>query len=202
MAPLTDATVHSPTSRSRNPSPFDRECKSRINWSRQPSSGWIVGLGGNDLGDGIIYIARVTGTAGSEYYRDRAFVRRPDCIYHFRGGELIRKKAAAYHEDPGNRARDIGPAPEYRNARVLLSSDFRYFGKPKEPIPDDSQAFVDSTGRGHRVNHDPARRDALNTLIGNLWRKYSGRKKIGEQHSKPDASVRCSRDEGSQECGD
>lgn len=161
---------------------------------------WIIGLGGKNLGEGIIYVAHVTCTAGNEYYQVHEFARRPDCIYHFRDGGLTRKKTAAYHENPANMATDLGAGPGYRNARVLLSLDFRYFGMKREAVPPDLKTFTDSIGRGHRVNHDPARRDALNTLIGNLWRKYCGRKKIGEQHSKPDSSVCCSRDEGVAEC--
>ncbi len=93
---------------------------------------WIIGLGGKALGEGIIYIARVTDTVGLKYYTERRYARRPDCIYHFREGELIRKKTAAYHQDPGNKAKDVGTAPGYRNARVLLSSDFRYFGNSSD----------------------------------------------------------------------
>src|SRR6266446_2564302 len=101
-------------------------CKPKIRSKAKPHD-WIIGLGGENLGNGIIYAARVTGNAGCEYYQQRHFARRPDCIYHFRDAKLIRKKSAAYHKDPSNMARDIGADPEYRNAHVLLSSDFRYF---------------------------------------------------------------------------
>jgi hypothetical protein len=161
---------------------------------------WVIGLGGMKLGEGIIYVARVTGTAGSEYYQVREFARRPDCIYHFRDDGLARKQSAAYHKNPANLATDLGTGPEYRNARVLLSLDFRYFGKRREAVPPDLKAFADSIGRGHRVNHDPARRKALVSLIGALWQKHTGQMVIGEPHSKPDATVCCSRDEGTAEC--
>lgn len=161
---------------------------------------WIIGLGGRNLGEGIIYAARVTGSAGTEYYQDRLFARRPDCIYHLRDGALTRKKTAVYHAAPLNMATDIGVAPVYRNARVLLSSDFWYFGKLKETLPEDLKAFADSIGRGHRVNHDPARREALCSLIEALQQKHAGRNRVGEPHSMPDVSVCCSRDEGTSEC--
>ena len=161
---------------------------------------WIIGLGGKNLGEGIIYVAHVTGTAGNEYYQDRQFVRRPDCVYHFRGGGLTRKRTAAYHKNLANMATDLGAGPEYRNARVLLSLDFRYFGVRREAVPPDLQAFAASIGRGHRVNHDPASRKALVSLIGALWVKHTGQMVIGEPHSKPDATVCCSRDEGTAEC--
>ncbi len=161
---------------------------------------WIIGLGGKKLGEGIIYAARVTGTVGSEYYRERQFARRPDCIYQLRDGELVRKKTAAYHEDSKNTATDVGAAPAYRNARVLLSSDFRCFGKSREAVPPNLQTFTDSIGRGHRVNHDPATREALERLIATLWQKHAGRLVIGKPHATPDATVCCSRDEGVAEC--
>lgn len=175
-------------------------CKPKIRHKAKVGD-WIIGLGGKHLGDGIIYVAQVTGTAGREYYGVRKFTRRPDCIYHFREGGLTRKKSAAYHENPANMATDLGAGPDYRNARVLLSLDFRYFGKKREAVPPALMAFADSIGRGHRVNHDPARRRALVCLIGGLWGKHTGPTVIGEPHSKPDASVCCRRDEGTAECG-
>lgn len=174
-------------------------CKPMIRRKAQMDD-WIIGLGGKKLGDGIIYVARVTRTADYEYYRQRHFASRPDCIYHFRHEALIRKNTAAYHADPGNMPKDIGAGPDYRNARVLLSSDFRYFGEKRESAPPDLQAFADSIGRGHRVNHDPAGRKALISLIATLWRKHAGKKQIGEPHSKPDVTASCSRDEGTAEC--
>lgn len=162
---------------------------------------WIIGLGGKNLGEGIIYVAHVTCTAGGEYYQDRRFARRPDCIYHCRDGGLTRKKSAAYHENPANVATDLGTGPEYRNARVLLSSDFLYFGKRKETLAEDFKAFADSIGRGHRVNHAPVRREALLSMIAALQQKHTGKKQIGEPHAQPDATACCSRDEGVAECG-
>jgi len=174
-------------------------CKPMIR--RKASEGdWIIGLGGKKLGVGIIYIARVTGTTGKAYYQDRRFAGRPDCIYHQRGGALTRKKTAAYHADPANMATDIGAAPDYSNARVLLSSEFRYFGNLKEPIPDEFQSFADSIGRGHRVNHDSTIRQQLVGLIERLLRDHPDQMAVGEPHTKPDATASCSRDEGTTEC--
>jgi hypothetical protein len=84
-----------------------------------------------------------------------------------------------------------------RNARVLLSSTFRYFGKSTEPIPKHLQEFAEKIRRGHRVNHDPVEYNALANLVEALCRKHTGKKKPGEPDSAPNASACCSRDGGS-----
>jgi hypothetical protein len=88
-----------------------------------------------------------------------------------------------------------------RNARVLLSSTFRYFGKSTEPIPKHLQEFAEKIRRGHRVNHDPVEYNALANLVEALCRKHTGKKKLGEPDSAPNASACCSRD-GSRACVD
>lgn len=179
-------------------------CKPKIRSTARPDNprgaDWIIGIGGKNLGEGIIYVARTTGKAGVEYYRKRSFARRPDCIYKFKDGKLIRKATALYHKVESNMPRDVGIAPNYCNARVLLSSDFRFFGRNREPVPDRLQAFFKSIGQGHRVNHDDSIRGALLILIETLWQKYPAKMILGEPHSEPDGYVCFGTDEGSEAC--
>lgn len=174
-------------------------CKPKIRCKANPGD-WIVGLGGKNLGSGIVYVAKVKEFVGAEYYRHRTYSLRPDCIYHFRDGKLKRKESAAYHKDPINMTTDVGADPDYHNARVLLSDDFRYFGQQREPLPDSLHPFATSIGRGHRVYHSPAIREALEDLIAAAWEKHASRKQIGEPHKAPDPSVCCSTDEGIAQC--
>jgi hypothetical protein len=97
-------------------------------------------------------------------------------------------------------AKDVGAAPGYKNACVLLSSNFRYFGALREALPRDLKSFADSIGRGHRVKHAAAVREALLNLIASLWKQHALKKLVGQRQRKPDVSVSCNCGEGSAEC--
>jgi hypothetical protein len=105
----------------------------------------------------LIYIAKVTETSDSgEYYAAVRFARRPDRIYRRRDGRFEWCQGALYH-GPKHLKHDLGEHPEYPRARVLLSSDFRYFGADgtadyKSRFPAVRRA-VAGLGRGHRLRH-------------------------------------------------
>ncbi len=127
----------------------------------------------------VIYAARVTGTLEPrEYYARRGkFRNRPDCIYEFHrvNGTLAHAGRTALHNDPAYEARDIGHYPYYRNARTLLSTDFRYFGSEAVPIPSTLRGLLrvaESLGQGHRVYDELSPESLeLDALFKRLWKR-------------------------------
>ena len=159
-------------------------CKPAIRRTAEPGDR-LLGISSRALAhsDGyplnaVIYAAIVTGTLDArDYYAVRSpFRSRPDCIYRFQRelGTLTHSGQTPLHADQAYLARDLGTYPFYRNARTLLSRDFRYFGSAAVPI---SLAFPQlgeiaaSLGQGHRVflPGDPAARE-LDRLFRQLWR--------------------------------
>ncbi len=142
-------------------------CKPMIRSTAEPGD-LIFGFAANSLGrdNALIYVARVTEKLRhGEYYLKRKYARRSDCIYQWRGGRFAWRHGALYH---GSRhlERDLGPPPDYAKANVLLSNDFRYFGRAataeyKSSYPLVVQALK-RLGQGHRVWHrDGLRRELL-----------------------------------------
>lgn len=81
-------------------------------------------------GERLIYVAQVTkklATPGA-YYEQPEYRSRWDCIYERKGGRLAWRPGSLTHQDEGARPRDLGPAPLYPRAIVLLSDEFRYLG--------------------------------------------------------------------------
>jgi hypothetical protein len=153
----------------------------------------IFGFAANSLsGDNrIIYVARVTKTLpDGRYYKDARYVKRGDCIYAFKSGRFIRKRHAQHHRRSQDLAHDLGAHPAYERAHVLLSDDFRYFGKAgtddyKRRFPLMKRA-VERLGRGHRVHCDRALYSEFLKMRDWLWRSGS-QKVIGLPTSAPSA---------------
>lgn len=120
----------------------------------------------------LIYIAQVTEVLdGGRYYDDARFAGRPDLIYRRTGSGFVRRARALFHDQPGDLEHDLGRAPAYRRARVLVSNDFRYFGGEgsddyKRRYPRLKRA-VEALTQGHRVNHGEA---LIGELLG-LWER-------------------------------
>jgi hypothetical protein len=96
--------------------------------------GVVLGIGGRNLGLGrLIYAAKVTETfgPGPDYYIDPAHLDRQDCIYEpdVNGQPVQRGPDWGHYIDNKKRhwGEDVGR--NWRNARVLKSTDFRYLGK-------------------------------------------------------------------------
>jgi hypothetical protein len=150
----------------------------------------IFGFAANSLSkdNRLIYVACVTGKlCDGNYYKDSEYAKRSDCIYTFEAGRYFWKSGSVHHcsEDLEH---DLGVYPDYPNANVLLSTDFRYFGKAasanyRTEFPLVYQA-VKHLGRGHRVWHSPALHDELLRLKDWIWQN-TRKMKIGEPTSKP-----------------
>jgi hypothetical protein len=101
------------------------------------------------------------------------YMDRPDCIYkRMSDGTAHLKERARYHTEADERARDVGM--KFEKANVLLSTDFRYFGKAgtddyKEEYPD-IRAAIERLTQGHRVNHKENLYRELIELKMEVWR--------------------------------
>ena len=144
----------------------------------------VFGFAANSLDrrNPLIYIARVTDkVVAGEYYRSKKYAARPDCIYEFDEGEAAfrLRRGVTFHTTHRDLLRDLGRAPNYSRAEVLLSTDFRYFGGEgsdwyKSMYPKIGLA-VEKLGQGHRVNHNLDLRDQLVRLKNRIWRTIDGR---------------------------
>lgn len=162
----------------------------------------IFGFAANSLhrDNRLLYVARITDEArGGQYFVERRFANRADCVYRLRNGRFSWRHGAQHH---GQRdiPRDLGRHPDYPRANVLLSKDFRYFGANgradfKDHFPWIEKA-VERLGRGHRVQHDKRLREEFNRLKEWIWRK-TRRKVNGSPTSSPSRSA-CHR---SRSCG-
>ena len=159
-------------------------CKPAIRRTAQPGDR-ILGITSHSLAnrDGyplcaVIYAAIVQeGIEARNYFAPgTTFASRPDCIYEFhqQNGRAAHAGRTNLHRAPANLLKDLGTYPYYRNGRVLLADDFRYFGSAAIPIPPRLHllyAAAESLGQGHRVytTTDPESREA-DTLFRALWK--------------------------------
>ncbi len=138
-----------------------------------------------------------------EYYSNRRYAHRRDCIYKRSGSGFALKAKARFHHGPGDLEHDLGAAPDYPNA-VLVSegaTNFRYFGtkcpveyKKKFPRLADE---IERLTEGHRVNHNPALYKELVRLKKLLWK---ARSVMVESSALPGAVGRCKCDDIAVEC--
>ena len=131
-------------------------CKPRIRATAEVGD-WIVGIAGKSLhpDSGLLYIAQVDEVLeNGEYYRDRRFARRPDAVYEWKGRRLKLRTDPRFH-GPENAGSDIGGGPDYTQARVLLSSKFRYYGRASSTwyaaISSLAHQMGQARGIGHKV---------------------------------------------------
>jgi hypothetical protein len=152
-------------------------CKPMIRASAKEGD-LIFGFAANSLhrDNRLIYVARVTRTLrNGEYYKDERYAGRGDCIYKFQSGHYVWRSGALHH-GPNDIAHDLGEFPDYSRANVLLSTDFRYFGRAgndeyKSTFPLVRDA-VERLGQGERVHHDPVLYDQLLKIADWVWETY------------------------------
>jgi hypothetical protein len=166
----------------------------------------IFGFGANSLDphnrldthNRLIYVARITEKLSDGKYYNQ-FTQRDDCIYRF-DGDHYEWKPGSLHHGPGDLVHDLGSPATYSRANVLLSKDFRYFGKAgtdeyKSEFPDVCHA-VERLGQGHRVHHVPELWCRVKRMADWVW-QTNKKMKIGEPTNKASRSV-CHRSES---CG-
>jgi hypothetical protein len=163
----------------------------------------IFGFAANSLSpdNRLIYIARVTGKlCNGEYYTTRCYQNRGDCIYEAMGNCFVRRTDAKFHDGPENLVHDLGQAPHYKRANVLLSDDFRYFGD--HGSADYKREFrrikcaVEKLARGHRAHLSEVLREEFARLAADQWKQVP-RKIVGGPMQAP-SRIACHR---SRSCG-
>jgi hypothetical protein len=175
-------------------------CKPIIRKTAEKDS-LVFGFGGKEYDERLIYIARVTKKLENDnYYRRRAYARRPDCIYKVENNRPVRKASAKYHTKSDGRKKDVGF--NFEKAFVLLSEDFRYLGRKgtddyKKRYPKIKSLIEDLT-QGHRRYHSVKLRKELMALKTEAWRRYR-RKRVGLP-TENDRSRPCNQDSPSAHC--
>ena len=129
----------------------------------------------------VIYAARVReGLEARDYFApDGVFTHRPDCIYEFHrhNGTAAHAGRSNLHRGEQHLLKDLGRYPYYRNGRVLVSDDFRYFGAGAVRIPARLpllRMVAEALGQGHRVfrEDEPESREA-DALFRLLWKQQT-----------------------------
>jgi hypothetical protein len=165
----------------------------------------IFGFAANSLArdNPLIYIAVVTeAVPGVEYYDpNHQYRSRADCIYRrLADGHFEWSRGSIYHTGPGNLQHDLGAPPKYTNAQVLVSDNFRYFGKSgNADYHDCIKMALRRLTQGHRVNHSEELRRELEALRQTTWERYPHTMRCGEPWSTPQ-SERSHRGGASCEC--
>lgn len=121
----------------------------------------------------LVYAAVVTERlADGAYYREARWRSRLDCIYAWRDGAFHRKRDAAVHDTAADLVHDLGEAPTYPRANVLVSENFRYYAesRPADHTRHPALArMIDRLGQGHRVNHGDRVHDELERYLAEIW---------------------------------
>ncbi len=160
-------------------------CKPAIRRTAQPGDR-IVGITSHALAksdnyplNAVIYAAIVAeGMDARDYFAPASpFTTRPDCIYEFhqQNGTAAHANRSNLHRNERHLLKDLGRYPYYRNGRVLLCHDFRYFGSAAPRIPARLHLLniaAETLGQGHRVytQRDPESREA-DVLFRHLWKR-------------------------------
>ncbi len=127
----------------------------------------------------VIYAAIVQdGVEARDYFAASGeFAGRPDCIYDFhqQNGRAAHSGRSNLHSAEKHILKDLGTYPFYRNGRILLCTDFRYFGAGAVKIPARLHLLnvaAETLGQGHRVytEKDPESREA-DALFRHLWKR-------------------------------
>jgi Nucleotide modification associated domain 2 len=137
----------------------------------------IFGFAANSLSpdNRLIYVTRITDKLSSgKYYMSDQYSRREDCIYEFKNARFVRRRGAKHHHRAEDLVHDLGSPPDYPRANVLLSTDFRYFGRAGTAEYKSKfsrvKSAVELLGRGHRVHHHSAElRDQLLAMADWIW---------------------------------
>ncbi len=160
-------------------------CKPAIRRTAQPGDR-ILGITSHALAnrDGyplssVIYACVVAdGIDARDYFAQTGeYAARPDCIYEFhqQNGRAAHAQRSNLHRAEQHLLKDLGTYPYYRNGRVLLARDFRYFGARAVKIPARLHllnAAAEQLGQGHRVytEKDPEARE-VDALFRFLWKR-------------------------------
>jgi len=162
-------------------------CKPAIRRTARPGD-LVFGVAGTSCipGNPLVYVARVDENLhGHDYYGNSDFAWRADCIYepHVAGYRL--RPGAGIHTEPAAQRTDLGDAPHFRNARVLVCREYAYFGQQG---PSDYKSLfpriagmVAALMQGHRVNHGDDARVELLALYHWALQRSAGTRRAPER---------------------
>ena len=159
-------------------------CKPAIRRTAQPGDR-ILGITSHSLANregyplnSVIYAAIVkAGVEARDYFQPGEFAARPDCIYEFhqQNGRAAHKGRSNLHAAEKHMLKDLGTYPFYRNGRVLLCDDFRYFGAGAIKIPARLHLLnvaAETLGQGHRVYTEKDQEShETDALFRHLWKR-------------------------------
>lgn len=137
----------------------------------------------------LVYIAEVTKKlTDGDYFKRREYWTREDCIYRWKAGRYRWLKGAKYHGKGKQLKHDLGKPPHYKNANVLLSTNFRYFGGNGTPDYKKAQPsfarFIKKLSQGHKVIHaQKALFKEFQRIKEKAWKQP--KMKLGEPSRKP-----------------
>jgi hypothetical protein len=161
-----------------------------------------------DDSEPLVYAARIDKVIPiQKYYTDKQYSSRPDCIYQVVNGEFIIKDDAIYHNYNNKRHIDRRDADlgDNRDANVLLSHDFRYFGKNAEPIDENKYPELTLLVRNLGQTNYPLREsinatvfDEACQLVGELWKRNPETMVLGTPMHPPTSEGDCG--DGSEIC--
>lgn len=168
-------------------------CKPKIRATAQEND-WIIGFGGKDLGEKLIYVAQVKEKLHhGEYYKTEKYYKRPDCIYRWdsENQKYYWLDGKKYHIDGSNLDHDL----DNEKGLVLLSKKYTYFGNlgtsmHKEKYPE-IRKNIEALTQGHRINHSEELFNELSSLI-----QESIILKIEGKPTDQDSYTKCSNTEG------
>ena len=166
----------------------------------------VLGFGGRDLGEKLIYVARVATVVRDGHYYDGGsqYEGRLDCIYRWQGNELVFRRGARVHSQE-DREHDVGPGGDHkRKANVLVADEFVYFGNAgtdayKTRYPRIGQS-IEALTQGHRINHPPGLYGDLLALCQDCIEKYGTQKILGRPHHSLQGCPPCHQTEGEEQC--
>ena|SRR6266853_6418436 len=169
-------------------------CKPMIRRTAQTGD-LIFGFAANSLHEDnrLIYVAEISERVeDGRYYESARFKGRSDRIYERVGAAFHIRIPPQFHTEK-HLVHDLGKAPAYDRATVLISTEFRYFGGSfpedyKAAFPAISRA-VGSLGQGHRVNIAPTLEGELLKYRETLWQRYRGQLIVGKPNTPPRVGI-------------
>jgi hypothetical protein len=154
-------------------------CKPMIRMRARPGD-LIFGFAANRIENDnrglnqLIYVARVTGKEEEgAYYSNSRYSGRKDRIYRQVNGKFVRRAGGdRFHTEATDLLHDLGEPPGYSRAAVLLSNDFRYYGRYATNKYQKFSAIkkaVERLKQGHRARFSEEEQRQLLTLKNELW---------------------------------
>lgn len=153
---------------------------------------WVLGFAPREDGWRLRYAAQLGNPIlGRSYYMSPRYRHRRDCIYEWKSSRFELRRNVKFHKTREDLLKDVGSKTDgYKNAIVLPSRKFWYFGENAKPLsfflPNEGRALRRKLHRlyqKHRVNHTEAVKNDLLSILRRLKRMKGG--KLGDPADGP-----------------